>query len=74
MTTDHDAHGAPAARVKSSASTIGDHAYPHGHLGHLNPGQEEAFVQFKKVLEERGLLKRGPPASHDDPLLLYVCF
>ncbi|RSL58571.1 hypothetical protein CEP53_006087 [Fusarium sp. AF-6] len=70
MTTDHDANGAPAARVKSSASTIGDHAYPHGHLGHLNPGQEEAFVQFKNVLEERGLLKRGPPASHDDPLLL----
>ncbi|KAF4988736.1 hypothetical protein FDECE_14947 [Fusarium decemcellulare] len=70
MTADHDATAAPAARVKSSASLSGDFAYPHGHFGHLSQAQEDAFTRFKEVLEERGLWKRGPPASHDDPLLL----
>ncbi|KAF5572212.1 phosphatidylinositol phosphatidylcholine transfer [Fusarium pseudocircinatum] len=65
-----EATGAPAARITSTASTIADYAYPYGHLGHLTQKQEEAFVQFKKVLEERGLLKVGPPPSHDDPLIL----
>ena len=64
--------GAPAARITSTASTIADYAYPYGHLGHLTQKQEDAFIQLKKVLEERGLYKPGPPASHDDPLILYV--
>ncbi|KAJ4265087.1 hypothetical protein NW762_005333 [Fusarium torreyae] len=62
--------GAPAARITSTASTIADYAYPYGHLGHLTQKQEDAFIQLKKVLEERGLYKPGPPASHDDPLIL----
>ncbi|CAM1503275.1 Fc.00g080510.m01.CDS01 [Cosmosporella sp. VM-42] len=73
MSADHHLHAetaAPAARVKSSASTLTDYGYPHGHLGHLSPYEEEQFHRFKTVLEERGLWKRGPPASHDDPLLL----
>jgi hypothetical protein len=72
MSANLEAPGAPAERITSTASTINDYAYPYGHLGHLTQKQEEAFVQFKKVLEERGLLKPGPPPSHDDPLILYV--
>ncbi|KAH6984682.1 CRAL-TRIO domain-containing protein [Ilyonectria sp. MPI-CAGE-AT-0026] len=74
MTADHDAlsptTSAPATRVKSSASTLTEYGYPRCHFGHLTQPEEEAFTRFKAVLEERGLLKRGPPASHDDPLLL----
>ncbi|KAF4979998.1 hypothetical protein FZEAL_3860 [Fusarium zealandicum] len=71
MTAHLEATAAPVTYVKSSASTLGgDHAYPQGHLGHLTQTQEEALASFKSVLEERGLWERGPPASHDDPLLL----
>ncbi|KAH6894567.1 CRAL-TRIO domain-containing protein [Thelonectria olida] len=71
MTADHDGTtAAPASRVKSSASTLTDHGYPHGHLGHLSAHEEDAFERFKDLLEERGVWKRGPPASHDDALLL----
>lgn len=63
--------GAPATRVKSTASSIGEgYKYPNGHLGYLSLQQEDAFFKFKAVLEERGLYKPGPPPSHDDPLLL----
>ncbi|RBR26721.1 uncharacterized protein FIESC28_00504 [Fusarium coffeatum] len=70
MAANLEAPGAPAERITSTASTITDYAYPYGHLGHLTQKQEEAFLQFKKVLEERGLLTPGPPPSHDDPLIL----
>ncbi|KAH7182540.1 CRAL-TRIO domain-containing protein [Fusarium flagelliforme] len=70
MASNLEAPGAPAERITSTTSTITDYAYPYGHLGHLTQKQEEAFLQFKKVLEERGLLKPGPPPSHDDPLIL----
>lgn len=71
MAANLEAPGAPAERITSTASTIADYAYPYGHLGHLTQKQEEAFVQFKKLLEERGLLT----PAHDDPLILYVfCF
>ncbi|QPC78324.1 hypothetical protein HYE68_009076 [Fusarium pseudograminearum] len=66
MAANLEAPGAPAERITSTASTITDYAYPYGHLGHLTQKQEEAFVQFKKVLEERGLLT----PAHDDPLIL----
>ncbi|KAL2204677.1 CRAL/TRIO domain-containing protein [Sarocladium strictum] len=59
----------PATPVKSTVSAS-DVGYPNGHLGHLTPKEEEAFVQFKELLIERELYKPGPPASHDDPLLL----
>lgn len=76
MTADHVAAStaAPATPVRTSASTAtataGDHSYPNGHLGHLTAQQEDAFARFKAVVEEKGLYKPGPPASHDDPLLL----
>ncbi|WYZ46129.1 hypothetical protein EsH8_IX_000354 [Colletotrichum jinshuiense] len=61
----------PAARVKSHASTVGGEVgYPHGHLGHLNEHEEAQLADFKVLLEEKGLYKPGPPASHDDPTLL----
>lgn len=61
-----------AARVVSSQSVaqLAEYQYPRGHLGHLSELEAEALEQFKNVLEERGFLTRGPPASHDDPLLL----
>ncbi|KAJ6444978.1 phosphatidylinositol transporter [Purpureocillium lavendulum] len=60
----------PATRVKSSASTVSQLKYPRGHLGYLSPHEEDALHKFKEVLEERGVYKPGPPASHDDPTLL----
>lgn len=61
-----------AARTVSSQSVaqLAEYTYPHGHLGHLSESEAEALETFKNVLEERGYLTRGPPASHDDPLLL----
>ncbi|KAK2594780.1 hypothetical protein QQS21_007527 [Conoideocrella luteorostrata] len=61
---------APATRVKSSASTTSQHKYPRGHLGYLSEREAEALENFKTCLEERGVWKRGPPASHDDQTLL----
>ncbi|UNI16832.1 hypothetical protein JDV02_003230 [Purpureocillium takamizusanense] len=62
--------GSPATRVKSAASTVSQLKYPRGHLGYLSPHEEDALQQFKVVLEDRGVYKPGPPASHDDPTLL----
>jgi hypothetical protein len=61
-----------AARVVSSQSVaqLAEYSYPRGHLGHLSETEAEALEAFKNVLEERGFWTRGPPASHDDPLLL----
>ncbi|TDZ33229.1 SEC14 cytosolic factor [Colletotrichum spinosum] len=60
----------PATRVKSHASTVGEHGYPHGHLGHLSETEEAQLDAFKTLLTEKGLYKPGPPASHDDATLL----
>jgi hypothetical protein len=62
----------PATPVESSVSTASAVGYPNGHLGHLSDQALEALVQFKVLLLERGAYTPGPPASHDDPLLLYV--
>ncbi|KAF9873101.1 sec14 cytosolic factor [Colletotrichum karsti] len=62
----------PAARVKSHASTVNEHGYPRGHLGHLSEHEEAQLVAFKALLEEKTLYKPGPPASHDDQTLLWV--
>ncbi|EHK20664.1 uncharacterized protein TRIVIDRAFT_81252 [Trichoderma virens Gv29-8] len=71
MTTDYEG-SAPAGRVLSSGSTASQQAgmFPHGHLGHLSAHQEEALERFKVVLQEKGLWRPGPPASHDDQTLL----
>ncbi|KAL7910444.1 CRAL-TRIO domain-containing protein [Trichoderma velutinum] len=71
MTTDYEG-SAPAGRVMSSGSTASQQAgmFPHGHLGHLTAPQEEALERFKVVLQEKGLWRPGPPASHDDQTLL----
>ncbi|KAL7934410.1 CRAL-TRIO domain-containing protein [Trichoderma chlorosporum] len=71
MTTDYEG-SAPAGRVLSSGSTTSQNAgmFPHGHLGHLSAPQEEALERFKAVLQEKGLWRPGPPASHDDQTLL----
>lgn len=62
--------GAPVAQVKSTNSTASAFNYPRGHLGYLTPQQEEAFQKFKALVEERGVWKRGPPASHTDQTLM----
>ncbi|KAL7941554.1 CRAL-TRIO domain-containing protein [Trichoderma barbatum] len=71
MTADYEG-SAPAGRVLSSGSTTSQQAglFPHGHLGHLSAVQEEALERFKAVLQEKGLWRPGPPASHDDQTLL----
>jgi len=58
----------PAEKVLS----VGGHdvGYPHGHLGHLTEEEENRLWLFKDFLEEKGLYKPGPPASHDDQTLL----
>ncbi|KAI1461833.1 CRAL/TRIO domain-containing protein [Annulohypoxylon moriforme] len=55
-------------RVPSSGAV--EHGYPSGHLGHLTEHEEHALVEFKSLLEEKGLYKPGNPPSHDDPTLL----
>ncbi|KAJ7750957.1 CRAL/TRIO domain-containing protein [Mycena maculata] len=40
-----------------------------GHLGHLSPSQESAFVAFKQALGDAKLYDDAGP-SHDDPTLL----
>ncbi|KAK2057348.1 CRAL/TRIO domain-containing protein [Colletotrichum caudatum] len=72
MTTDADAAASnPAARVVSHASTAAPNVgYPYGHLGHLTEHEEAQLAAFRKLLEDKGLYKPGPPASHDDPTLL----
>lgn len=76
MSSDAAAAAAPphATRVTSTTSvgSVSDFAYPRGHYGHLNEHEEDALAKFKALLEERGYWKPGPPASHDDPTLLYV--
>ncbi|EON98857.1 putative sec14 cytosolic factor protein [Phaeoacremonium minimum UCRPA7] len=64
----HSATSGPATKVQSAAGV--EFGYPHGHLGHLNPDEEEAFKNFKAYLEEQGAYKPGPPPSHDDQTLL----
>ena len=48
-----------------------------GHLGHLTKDEEDAFAQFKDILNSAKLYTPATdtaPASHDDPTLLYVRF
>ncbi|RYO80173.1 hypothetical protein DL764_009928 [Monosporascus ibericus] len=52
-----------------TAGAVGE-GYPNGHLGHLTEKEEQVFREFKAFIEVKGLYKRGPPASHDDPTLL----
>ena len=72
------AASAPAEKIDSASTSAPttplphDGGYPRGHLGHLSESEEEAFRSFKAFLEEKGLYQPGPPASHDDPTLLYV--
>lgn len=54
-----------------TAGAVGE-GYPHGHLGHLTPDEEKAFSDFKAFIEEKGLYKPGPPASHTNSTLLCV--
>ncbi|KAH7324700.1 CRAL-TRIO domain-containing protein [Stachybotrys elegans] len=60
----------PAARIMSNSSVPGEVGYPNGHLGYLTDHEKAAFQSFKALLEEKGFYNPGPPASHDDPLLL----
>lgn len=66
--TSDSAHRVPSA----GAASVGGHeiGYPHGHLGHLSADEEDAFRNFKLLLQEKGVYKPGPPASHDDQTLM----
>lgn len=71
MATDTGADASqPLEQVQSTASAPSKIYYPSGHLGHLNPSQESRLAEFKQLVESKGLYKPGPPASHDDALLL----
>lgn len=59
----HASHG-------SQSRAALEYGYPCGHLGHLTADEETAFEKFKVHLQEQGLYKPGPPASHDDATLL----
>jgi hypothetical protein len=51
----------------------GEYGYPSGHLGHLTIPQEKAFLDFKKLVKEKGYFKEqedGAPAYPDDVTLL----
>ncbi|KAI0482160.1 CRAL/TRIO domain-containing protein [Xylariaceae sp. FL0804] len=55
-------------RVPSAGAV--EHGYPQGHLGHLTEHEQQALVDFKAFLGEKGLYKPGPPPSHEDAVLL----
>ncbi|KAB5545919.1 CRAL-TRIO domain-containing protein [Coniochaeta sp. 2T2.1] len=59
----------PAQKV-TSTGTAHEIGYPNGHLNHLNEEEQEAFQNFKTLVQERGLYKPGPPPSHDDQTLI----
>ena len=69
MNSDAIADPAPPS---DDLSAVQAQSYPNGHLGYLTKSEEEALTKFRAILEERGYWKPGPPASHDDPTLLYV--
>ncbi|TGJ78700.1 hypothetical protein E0Z10_g10071 [Xylaria hypoxylon] len=55
-------------RVPSSGAV--EVGYPTGHLGHLTEHETQALIDFKDLLEEKGLYKPGLPPSHGDQTLL----
>ncbi|KAI1360854.1 CRAL-TRIO domain-containing protein [Xylaria arbuscula] len=55
-------------RVPSSGAV--EVGYPTGHLGHLTEHETQALIDFKTLLEEKGLYQTGSAPSHDDPTLL----
>jgi hypothetical protein len=65
----------PAHRVQSAVEVYG---YPHGHLGHLTPEEEDTLKQFKALCEENGYYNPGKgasePPSHDDATMLSVSY
>jgi hypothetical protein len=61
----------PDAIQRIPSTGAPEHGYPHGHLHHLTEVQLKALNDFKVFLEEKGMYKPGPPASHDDQTLLY---
>lgn len=67
-TTSDPAHKVTSAGAHSVAGR--EIGYPHGHVGHLSAEEEDAFEKFKAFLQEKGLYKPGPPASHDDQTLM----
>ncbi|KAI4864770.1 CRAL/TRIO domain-containing protein [Hypoxylon rubiginosum] len=66
--TKHSHSESSMHRVPSSGAV--EHGYPSGHLGHLTEHEEQALVEFKTLLEEKGLYQPGNLPSHDDPTLL----
>ena len=67
MATDSGASGAPLEKLETTT----DYSYPHGHLTHLSASQVELLEEFRKLVRDEGLYTPGPPASHEDEVLLY---
>ncbi|KAI0846772.1 CRAL/TRIO domain-containing protein [Daldinia vernicosa] len=61
-------NGSSMHRVPSAGAV--EHGYPQGHLGHLTEHEGQALVEFKTLLEKKGLYKPGNPPSHDDATIL----
>lgn len=59
--------------VSGDLNKKGEYGYPSGHLGHLTVAQEKAFLDFKKLVKDKGYFKdieKGSPAYPDDVTLL----
>lgn len=63
----------PAHRVASAQEIFG---FPQGHIGHLTDEEQEALVQFKALVTEKGLYREADGGdeygTHDDATLLLV--
>lgn len=63
-------HGPPPAGAANAETRL------QGHVGHLTPEEESAFVDFKKLAAKEGYYipeTDDSKASHDDGTLMSAC-
>ena len=58
-------------------SRVESYQFPHAHIGHLSPAQQDALERFKQLCVQKGYYQPAGTAgrtvaSHDDETMLYV--
>lgn len=64
------------SRIENTVPAAHAYQFPSGHLGHLSTEQQEGFVKFKQLCQDRGAYfpgtagKNGGRPSQDDATIL----